>query len=297
MTSLPVMLVVGADRSRASLRARELLCGYRGDPSRLRVLLANVQARPLSMWPGASIDPSALDAALVDAGRAELAPALAELSAAGIDAQAAVCLGMAAPALLAEAQVHRAQAILLGTRGRGLLHGFSIGSVAMRVAHAGALPVFIVGPESRLPAQLGVSLRVLCAVDGSAPSVRAVERLLAWRDWLGELEIHLVHVREPLTLAETLLPPHGDVLEHWSGVEAEEATREVRELLTAAGVRHVQHAVAGDPAAEIVRIADEIAGEMVVLGTRGRGIAHHALVGSVALRVAASSPVPVLLVS
>jgi nucleotide-binding universal stress UspA family protein len=35
----------------------------------------------------------------------------------------------------------------------------------------------------------------------------------------------------------------------------------------------------------------------VALGTRGLGAAHHALIGSVALKAAALSPVPVLLVS
>lgn len=37
--------------------------------------------------------------------------------------------------------------------------------------------------------------------------------------------------------------------------------------------------------------------DLVMAGTRGLGAAHHALVGSVALKAAVLSPVPVLLVS
>ncbi|HEX7054281.1 MAG TPA: universal stress protein [Burkholderiales bacterium] len=37
--------------------------------------------------------------------------------------------------------------------------------------------------------------------------------------------------------------------------------------------------------------------ELVVTGTRGRGALHHALLGSVALKTALASPVPVMLMS
>jgi len=52
----------------------------------------------------------------------------------------------------------------------------------------------------------------------------------------------------------------------------------------------------GDAAREIVRLAGELASELIVMGTRGLGAVHHALIGSVALKVAQASPVPVVLV-
>jgi nucleotide-binding universal stress UspA family protein len=53
----------------------------------------------------------------------------------------------------------------------------------------------------------------------------------------------------------------------------------------------------GDPALEVRTLAAQTASELIALGTRGLGAAHHALIGSVALKAAVLSPVPVMLVA
>jgi nucleotide-binding universal stress UspA family protein len=208
-----------------------------------------------------------------------------------------VRFGLPAPALLDDARAAGAQAIVMGTRGHGRLHGFALGSAAMRVAHGGVAPTLIAAPDCALPAALGERLRVLCAMDGSEPALRALERLLGWRGWLGELEIHLAHVQAPVTLLEKLLPSHEDTLMQWRGDAGRQATQGARELLERSGVAHELHLVSGDPAAEIARLAGHARCELLALGTRGRGAAHHALLGSVALKAAAASGVPALLVA
>jgi len=292
-----VKLALAFDGSPAAKRALELVAGYRGDRARLAVLAVNVRQSPVTLFPGMGIDPAALDAALAEAGHAALAPALERLAQAGIAARGEVRYGLPAPALLDAARASGAQAIVMGTRGHGALHGFALGSAATRVAHGGAAPALIVAPEAALPRALGERLRVLCALDGSAPALRALERVLAWRSWLGELEIHLAHVQAPFTLLEKLLPPHEDTLAQWRGDAGREATLGARERLERAGAAHELHIVSGDPAAEIARLARDTGCELLALGTRGRGAAHHALVGSVALKAAAASAVPALLVA
>lgn len=84
--------------------------------------------------------------------------------------------------------------------------------------------------------------------------------LVAWRAWFGKLEVHLLWVQPPLGYLQTVLPPHGDVIGQWSDKEGRKATGAAAALF------------------------------------RKAGIAHHALVGSVALKAAVASPVPVLLV-
>lgn len=290
-------VVLAFDGSPASLRAVELLAGYRGAPGALVVAVVNVQTRPPSLWPGAGLDPAALDAALAEAGKRELAPALERLAQAGIAARGEVRFGLPAQALLDDARALGAQAIVMGTRGHGAVHGFAFGSAAMRVAHGGVVPALIVGPECALPRALGERLRVLCAMDGSEPALRALARLLAWRAWLGELEVHLAHVQAPLTLLEKMLPPHEDALTQWRGDEGARATQAARAMLEGAGVAHELHLLSGDPSGELARLARSAQCELLALGTRGRGAAHHALVGSVALKAAAASPVPALLVA
>ncbi|MDH4094985.1 MAG: universal stress protein [Betaproteobacteria bacterium] len=297
MNEEKLKLVLAYDGSPASRRATELIAGYRGAPGVLEVAVVNVQTRPPALWPGAGLDPAALDAALAQAGKSELAPALERLAQAGIAAHGEVRFGLPAQALLDDARALGAQAIVMGTRGRGAVHGFAFGSAAMRVAHGGVAPALIVGPECALPRALGERLRVLCAVDGSEPALRAVERLLAWRAWLGELEVQLAHVQAPLTLLEKMLPPHEDALAQWRGDEGARATQAARAMLEGAGVAHELHLLSGEPAGELLRLARSAQCELLVLGTRGRGAAHHALVGSVALKAAASSPVPSLLVA
>jgi len=187
--------------------------------------------------------------------------------------------------------------VLMGTRGHGMVHGFAFGSVAMRVAHGGSVPVCLVQPQAKLPAQLGKRLRVLLALDGSEPAQRAARLLAGWRAWLGELDVQMVWVQQPLTYLETVMPPHDDVIGQWSTRAGEEATAPARELLKKAGIRHHLHLTVGEPAPEIVHLAASTGCELLVLGTRGRGAAHHALIGSVALNAAAHASIPVILAS
>ncbi len=52
--------------------------------------------------------------------------------------------------------------------------------------------------------------------------------------------------------------------------------------------------VEGDPAAEILRKADELGVDLVVMGTHGKGLLEHAFLGSVAEKVLQRIKVPVL---
>jgi len=63
---------------------------------------------------------------------------------------------------------------------------------------------------------------------------------------------------------------------------------ECRDLVAAAEV------VEGDPAAEILRKADELGVDLVVMGTHGKGLLEHAFLGSVAEKVLHRIKIPVL---
>jgi len=289
-------IVLAVDGTPASDRAVELLVSYRADASRLRVAVTNVQSRPIAMWPQAAVDPGAIESALLAAGHDITEKAVSRLRGSGASAESAVRLGFAADGIVREAASCNAQMILMGTRGHGALGGYAIGSVALRVTHANAVPVCLVRSESRLPAQLGRAVRVMLAADGSEPAMRAAEALASWQDWLGKLDVQIVYVQQPLTLLEAVLPPHDDVIEQWSTRAGEDATQPVRELFSRRGIPAHLHLTTGDPAREIVYLAAQTGSELLVMGTRGMGAAHHALVGSVVLKAAVHSAVPVVLV-
>jgi nucleotide-binding universal stress UspA family protein len=271
-----VKILLPFDGSAAALRAVELLAGHAGDPAALSATLLNVQPQA------------------AEPGRTVLEPAVERLAAAGLAARAEVRVGPAAPVILAEAAA--SDVIFMGTRGTGALQGYALGSVALRVVHGNGPPVVLVKPQDRLPELLGRRLKVLLAMDGSAPALRAAERLVAWRAWLGEPEVHLVYVQQPLSVLQAVLPPHDDVMGQWSNREGEQATQKARERFAREKVAHHLHLTVGDPAREVMVLAEQTRADLVALGTRGLGAAHHALIGSVALKAATLSAVPALLV-
>jgi len=291
-----VKLLLPVDGSHSAARAITLVAGYRGQKSRLAPVVLNVQSRPVMLWPEASLDAPAVERALLEAGREVTEAAVRRLPELQPRPEQAVRLGLPASTILREAETRRSDLIVMGTRGHGMVHGYALGSVAMRVAHGGPTPVCLVRPETRLPVDFGRRLRVMLALDGSEPALRAAQLLVAWQDWLGELDVQIVHVQEPLTLLAAILPPNRDLIEQWSATAGQEASREAREVFAKAGIRHHLHLSAGEPFREIALLAGQTQSELLVLGTRGRGAAHHALIGSVALKAAAASEVPVLLV-
>ena len=285
-------VLLAVDGTPAADRAVELLACYRGEGSDLNIVAINVQSRPIAIWPEAAIDARAIEEALLARGREVAEKAVSRLRSAGLRAEAAVRLGFATESILREAETRSAEWVAMGTRGHGALGGYAIGSAALRVTHASAIPVCLVRGETRLPSRFGRAMRAMLAVDGSEAASRAAGALLQWRSWLGELDVQIVHVQQPLTYLETVLPPHDDVIRQWSGRAGEEATRAVRELLAGENIRSDLHLAVGDPANEIVRLASDTGCELLVMGTRGLGAAHHALVGSVALKAAAHAAVP-----
>lgn len=287
-------LVLAVDGTPGSDRAVELLEAYRGDRAGTEIVALNVQSLPVAIWPEATFDMRSIEAALLASGQQIADRAAARVRAAGLNAQSAVRLGFPVDGVLREAEARQAGMIVMGTRGHGALNGFAFGSVAMRVAHSSPAPVCLVQPESRLPAQLGRSVRVLLALDGSEPAQRAASMLASWRAWLGDLDVQIAWVQQPLSYLETVLPPHDDVIGQWSTRAGESATQAARDLFAREGIRNHLHLTVGDAATEILHLAGGC--DLLVLGTRGLGALHHAFVGSVALKVAAQASVPVVLV-
>jgi nucleotide-binding universal stress UspA family protein len=292
---MPDTILVPFDDSPSARRALDFVASHQGGKDALQAVVLNVQSPVSVMYPEAAVAAQSIEESLLEAGKRIAEGAAARLAAAGVAAQAAVRLDLPAGAIAGEAKACGAALVVMGTRGHGALRGFALGSVALRVAHAAPVPVCLVHPDSKLPGAFGKKLRVMLALDGSPPSLRAAQALAAWRGWLGELDVQVVHVQAPLSTAEAILPPHDDLVEQWSTKGAEEATRAGRQLLDGLKIKNHLHLGAGDAAEEIVHLAGHTGCELIVLGTRGRGAAHHALVGSVALKVAAASPVPVLL--
>ena len=287
-------ILLAVDDSEAALHACRLVAACTLDRSTLRITLLNVQRPPLRVLPQAGVHEGILDTALYEEGERLLDKAQAVLRGAGLEAQGSVRLGPPAATLLDAAHECGADALVMGSGRDGPLGGYAIGSVALRVAPAAHCSVVLVRPGITLPA-VGSGLRVTAPVDGSPESLKAVERLVQCAPTLGVEHVDLVHFHAALSGAAAVLPPHDDVLRQWSGHASDAALGPPAQLLAAAGIPHQVHRATGSPDAGIAAFAALQGAGLVVMGTRGLGAMHHLLLGSVALKTAHVSEVPVVL--
>jgi nucleotide-binding universal stress UspA family protein len=130
--------------------------------------------------------------------------------------------------------------------------------------------------------------RLLVALDGSPTSTRVVAELLRWRrDYGWRFEVHLANVQMFFAkeAAETHLVQIADA-----------DTAALRATLRDAGIGYVFHVAMGPPADRLIELAEALAAQQIVMGTRGHGALGGALLGSVAYKVVHRAEVPVTLI-
>ena len=129
---------------------------------------------------------------------------------------------------------------------------------------------------------------IVVPLDGSRFSERALEFASALADALHG-RLNLIHVIEPPAVARArrgwLEGEHVEAHKYLEGVRGT-----LGELVATTTVR------GGQAAAEIVRFADELPAELIVMATRGRGGFGRLMLGSVADKVVRGARVPVGLI-
>lgn len=137
-------------------------------------------------------------------------------------------------------------------------------------------------------------MKILLAVDGSEVGLAAVRQLVDFSKSLAEPpEVTLFYADPPL-LRSVALNLGKDGVAHYHAENAAYATRKARTALKRARLAFEETYLVGEPAESIVKQAKASKSELVVVGTHGRGALKQLFVGSVALKVIALSPVPVL---
>ena len=137
-------------------------------------------------------------------------------------------------------------------------------------------------------------MKILIAVDGSKPSLKALQALIDHSDWYREPpEVELVTVHLPV-------PAVGRVpksqLERYYVEEGEARLAPAKKKLDAAGVPYKAHVLVGAVAESIVKHARDKRCDLIYIGTRGMSAVGAAFIGSTATKVLHISETPVLLV-
>lgn len=200
---------------------------------------------------------------------------------------AAVLGGHASEAVLEYAAP--ARWICVASHGRGGFKALLVGSVADKIVRGAEIPVFFVPVKEEQAPLPGPGHPVLVALDGSEEAERALA--------LGREMGQLLGAAVALVRAYSVPPPVGVEFVAYSPELLAEleaaASAYLREVAREGEERYV---VQGAPAEAIAEVADRIDAGLVVVATRGLGLARRLILGSTTDRLMRSLARPLLIV-
>jgi len=141
-------------------------------------------------------------------------------------------------------------------------------------------------------------MKILVAVDGSKPSLKAVQLLIDHCDWYRsppQVELLTVHLPVPQLPRMGAAVGKGQI-EKYYREEGEAMLAPAKKKLDAAGIAYQAHVLVGPVAEAIVKHAKDKRCDLIYIGTRGMSALGKALIGSIATKVLHISDTPVLLV-
>ena len=165
------------------------------------------------------------------------------------------------------------QLLAVGSRGLDALDRFMLGSISTQVIHHAPCSVLVVREAPR------TLRRIVLAIDGSAASKRALQFLLRTMRPPAKAS-----GQEPPIVAVTHAMPFLNYPELRRAGQA--MVEECSAKLLQAGYRVEQVPTIGNPADEILKVAETHEADLIVTGAKGLGAVERFLLGSVSSRVA-----------
>jgi nucleotide-binding universal stress UspA family protein len=136
------------------------------------------------------------------------------------------------------------------------------------------------------------AMRILIPVDGTSNSLEAVRHAVGRYLAAHDIEVHLLHVRQPFSELVARFSSRGNrEAYHWDA--AQNALAPARELLGKSGVPHTDHIELGNRAETIDRLARELGAARIIMGTARKNSLTRLLEDSVTNRVLQTTRVPV----
>ena len=247
-------------------------------------------------WPAVAMIQSqdALDRAYGEV-RAWLDDVVADMATDGRTIHTMVRHGRPASEIVLEADRFGADLLVVGARGHSVVERIFLGSVSSELVDQAPCPVLVVrSPNVQ---------RILVATDGSADGDLAAAFVGTSRIF-GDPAVKVLSVVDPgmpwwAGMAAVDALAAGDT--YATVVDAAEKHARDVAITTAdrLGIDKVQaesHPIEGEVGSTIVNAAAAWQADVVVLGTRGHGLVHRALVGSTSRHVLHQAPMSVLIV-
>jgi nucleotide-binding universal stress UspA family protein len=189
-----------------------------------------------------------------------------------------------------------ADLIVLGTHGRSGFSRLALGSITEKVIRIAPCAVLTVPPRApdAVPRSIDVYQRIVCPVDFSACSRRALEHALSLAR-AAHARITVAHI---IDIPPDAAAPERPDLEPFRAFYFQQAHRCMDELLgPVRGANAIDELLlAGKPHREILRLAAEQQADAIVMGVQGRGAVDRMLFGSVTAQIVRHAICPVLTV-
>jgi len=142
-------------------------------------------------------------------------------------------------------------------------------------------------------------VKILLAVDGSEPSIRATRNVVeAARLYREPMEVELVTVHLPIPQIGGLFSTvvSKQMVEQYYKEEGAQALAASESILAEAGIAHASRTLVGNIAETLAEHADRTRCRMIYMGTRGMSALPNLVMGSIATKVVHLALVPVVLV-
>jgi nucleotide-binding universal stress UspA family protein len=194
-----------------------------------------------------------------------------------------------------------ADLVVVGTHGRSGFDHLVLGSVAEKTLRTSRVPVLVVPPHTRdvVPAPIEPFRRVLCAVDFSPDSARALDHATSLARHGGG-RLVLLHVVEPIPVGyDPMVGPAFDIAGYEYRLE-ESGRAQLQKLApesAAAGCEVETVLARGRAYKEILRVAAERQADVIVLGAHGRNAFDRLVFGSTTEQIIRRARCPVLAVA
>jgi len=185
--------------------------------------------------------------------------------------------------------------IVLGTHGRSGFERFMLGSVTEKVVRKAPCPVLTVPRRAEGAPERALFGRILCGVDFSDASQRAVDHALSLAQE-AKARVTLLHVVEWLPSESFAKYPQFDA-DHYRRTLMTDARAKLEELVPEEARNWCEadtKLVIGKPYQEILRVAAEERSDLIVLGVHGHGPVDRMLFGSTTQAIVRQAACPVL---